>query len=124
MFIHTIPIVIVMLLFLYLRIMKFANWTSKYTFVIFFCGVLSINQGEDNFMKDYDNALESNVAGNNVKSQPNLKSDQKSENILQDEMTASKKRGSKIIELNQVMTVTIAKVLNGTKLNNFLFMNI
>ena len=75
-------------------------------------------------MKDYDNALESNVAGNNVKSQPNLKSDQKSENILQDEMTASKKRGSKIIELKQVITVTIAKVLNGTKLNNFLFMNI
>ena len=124
MFIHTIPIVIVMLLFLYLRIMKFANWASKYTFVIFFCGVLSINQGEDNFMKDYDNALESNVAGNNVKSQPNLKSDQKSENILQDEMTASKKRGSKIIELKQVITVTIAEVLNGTQLNNFLFMNI
>ena len=87
--------------------MKFVNWASKYTFVIFFCGVLSINQGEDNFMKDYDNALESNVDGNNVRSQPNSKSDQKSENILQDEITASKKRGSKIIELKQVINCTI-----------------
>ena len=83
--------------------MKFANWASKYTFVIFFCGVLSINQGEDNFMKDYENASESNVDTNNVRYQPQLNSDQKSENRLQNTITASKKRANKIIELKQVM---------------------
>ena len=83
--------------------MKFANWASKYTFVIFFCGVLSINHGEDNFMKDYDNASESNVDTNNIRYQPQIKSDQKSESRLQDTITASKKRGNKIIELKQVI---------------------
>ena len=58
-------------------------------------------------MKDYDNALESNVDADNVRSQPHLKSDQKSENILQDEITASKKRGSKIIDFKQVINDTI-----------------
>ena len=83
--------------------MKFANLASKYIFVIFFCGVLSINQGEDNFMKDYENASESNVDTNNIRYQPQLKSDQKSENGFQDTITASKKRGNKIIELKQVI---------------------
>ena len=89
--------------------MKFTNWASKYTFVIFFCGVLSINQGDDNFMKDNDNALESKVDTNNVRYQPQMESDQKSEKILQDTITKSKKRGNKIIELKQVIQVTIMR---------------
>lgn len=53
-------------------------------------------------MKDNDNSLQSNINAINPQSQPVLVSDQKSRNALDDTITASKKRGSKILELKKV----------------------
>ena len=53
-------------------------------------------------MRDKDNLLASNVNAINPQSQPVLVSDQKSKNALADTITASKKRGSKILELKKV----------------------
>ena len=53
-------------------------------------------------MKDNDNPLQSNINAINPQSQPVLVSDQKSRNAIDDTITASKKRGSKILELKKV----------------------
>ena len=81
--------------------MKFINSASKYIFVIFFCEVLSIDQEKDSFIKDNENLLESNI-NTNDRSQSIINPNQKLENSLDDTVTSSKKRGSKILELKQV----------------------
>ena len=53
-------------------------------------------------MRDNENSLQSNINAINPQSQPVLVSDQKSRNALDDTITASKKRGSKILELKKV----------------------
>ena len=53
-------------------------------------------------MRDNDNSLQSNINAINPQSQPVLVSDQKSRNALDDTINASKKRGSKILELKKV----------------------
>ena len=53
-------------------------------------------------MRDNDNSFQSNINAINPQSQPVLVSDQKSRNALDDTITASKKRGSKILELKEV----------------------
>ena len=88
--------------------MKLYNWTSKCVFVIFFCEVLSINQEDDNFMKDNnENLLHSNINANDQPMNPLLGSDQKLQNTLDDTITASQKRGSKIVELKQVQIIQL-----------------
>ena len=83
--------------------MKLYNWASKCVFVIFFCEVTSINQEDDNFMRDNDaHILESNINANDQPMKPFLESNPKLENTLDDTITASKKRGSKILELKKV----------------------
>ena len=63
--------------------MKLYNWTSKCVFVIFFCEVLSINQEDDNFMRDNnENFVDSNINANDQPMNPFLGSDQKIQNTF------------------------------------------
>ena len=63
-------------------------------------------------MRDNDaNILESNINANDQPMKPFLESDPKLENTLDDTITASKKRGSKILELKKVQRMTKIKVV-------------